>query len=357
MAKKIPKLFLLFLVLLVVIIFVAYKFALPVFIEKKLEEGLKREVSLGRVSLDRLRAIELRNLVIYEKGQRGKKFLQARELNFNYQFQPLFQSLKEKGRDPKNWHLEGEMSSSEIVIKGCRIKNVYLPIRLHESRLEVANLRGDFYRGRLQGSFRLDLTTPQPGYTFTADISKADLDWLVRDVFSKREIAGRIDAELVLRGRGSLAEASGQGSVRIDEARLWKIPLLGGLAAFLRIPSYEKVVFDEVKGSFTIAEGTVRTEDLSLISDQVRLFIRGYLIDAERNLDLMVRTRFSKGLLERVPILGKIFSFLVDEAGNAVVQVRVRGPINHPEQIEYKIAPIPIMRSLKEFLEGTSDEK
>ena len=344
MVGKILKLFLLLLVLLTVIIFVAYKLALPVFVEKNLEKGLKREVSLDHINLYRLQAIELRNLVIYEKEGRGK-FLQAKELNLGYKFQPLFQSLKEKRKYPKDWHLEGEISSPEIMIKGCQIRNLHLPVLLHESVLEAAEFRGDFYQGRLRGSFRLDLSASQPDYTLSADISRADLSGLVRDISSKREIEGRLRAEVFLRRDGDPSGLSGHGSVKIDEARLWEIPLLRGLTTLLHIPSYKKIVFDEVKGNFTIADGTVRTENLSLVSAQVKLLAKGTMDFQGKIKDrITVEVSFSKGFLEEVPLIGKSISSIIDEAGKLIAQVEVTGSIKEPK---YRLVPLaPGIRDL-----------
>lgn len=317
--------------------FLAYRFALPVLIEKRLEKRLKREVSLGRVSLRLLQGIELYDLVIYDRTG-GERFLHAGKLCIDYHFDQVIKNLKERGKDFKGWEVTLKATSPEMVLRGFRLKGVYLAIQLENYQLTLKELRANLCQGNLKGSFDLDLVSSE--YVFQGDISQFDLKTMVEELsFSKKEVQGILEAKLSLKGNGAgLNNLSGHGHCIIREGKLWEFPFLGGLVVFLRVPYLEKVAFREGKANFTILDGIVMTRNLTLISDQVKLLAKGRIDFQGKIKDhIMVEISFSKGFLDDIPLIGEILSFVIDEAGKFIAQVEVTGSIKEPK---YRLVPL-----------------
>ncbi|MCD5401992.1 AsmA-like C-terminal region-containing protein [candidate division NPL-UPA2 bacterium] len=344
---------LLFLLLLIGALFLAYKFVIPVLIEQAVEErlsrGLEKEVRLGKVDLNLFRKIKFHQLLVYEPEEEKKIFLQVEELQIDYCYSEILDNLREKGKNFRKWQLTLEVTSSEIIFRGWRLESLYLPLRVESSQLIAEDLEAKLYEGSLKGSFSLNLASDQKDYQFEGTLSGLDLNRLVVELGApgEKEIRGILEVNFHLKGTvGELKNLSGYGEVSIVEGKLWELPLLGDLMAILPVPSLEGIVFREGKMSFAISEGIVATEDLTLTSDQVKVRGQGK-IDFQGYFwpSLTYRISFSKGLLDEVPLIGDIISFIIDEAGYLIAQVEVTGSLKEP-----KHRLIPLVKGIEDFL-------
>lgn len=348
--KKFLSSFLLLLLLLIGAFFLTYKFVIPALIEyvieERLEEGLKKEVNLGRVDFSLFRGMEFHRLLVYEPGEEGKMFLQVEEFKIDYRLDEIIDNLKGKGRNFREWQLTLKASSPEIIFRGWRLENLELPLRLESSQLITEDLKVELYGGSLNGSFSLNLGSDQKDYRFQGALSGFDLSRLGERVSSskKKKFKGILAAGFNLKGTaGELKDLNGHGEVSIVEGELWEFPLLGGLMAILHVPSLDKVTFREGKANFTISEGMVATEDLTLISDKVKLSAQGKVdFQGYFRPSLTYRISFSKGLLGEVPLVGDIISFVIDEAGYLIAQVEVTGSLKKP-----KHRLVPLVKGIK----------
>lgn len=348
--KKFLTSFLLLLLLLIGALFLTYKFVVPALIEyaleERLEEGLKKEVHLGRVDFNLFRGVEFQHLLICEPGREEKVFLQAEEFKIGYLIGDVLDNLRKKGKNFREWQLTLEAGSPEIIFRGWRLENLEFPLRLENSQLIGEGLKTELYGGTLKGSFSLNLSSGPKDYRFQGALSGFDLSRLGERVNSskKKKFKGILAASLNVKGTvGDLKELSGQGEVSIVEGKLWEFPLLGGLMAILHVPSLEKVTFREGKANFTISEGMVATEDLTLNSDKVKISAEGKVdFQGYFRPSLTYRISFSKGFVEDVPLVGDIISFIIDEAGYLIAQVEVTGSLKNP-----KPQLIPLAKGLR----------
>ena len=87
----------------------------------------------------------------------------------------------------------------------------------------------------------------------------------------------------------------------------------------------------------------METKDLTLTSDQVKLLAEGKM-DFQGNFrpSFIYKVSFSKGLLGKLPLVGTIISFVIDETGYLIAQVEVTGSLKKPQ---YRL--IPLVQGLK----------
>ena len=351
--KKFLTYSLLFLLFLIGALFLAYKFVIPVLIEQAVEErlsrGLEKEVRLGKVDLNLFRGIKFHQLFIYEPGEEKEIFLQVEELQIDYCFSEILDNLREKGKNFQKWQLTLKATSPEIIFQGWRLENLELPLRVESSQLIGEDLEVELYGGSLKGSFSLNLTPDQKDYQFEGTLSDLDLNRLAVEwgTQGEKEVRGILKASFHLKGTaGDWKNLSGQGEASIAEGYLGKLPLLGDLMAILPLLSREKVIFRKGSASFTIHEGVVATEDLTLTSDQVKVLAQGKIdFQGYFRPSLVYRVSFSKGFLDEVPLIGDILSFVIDEAGHLIAQVEVTGSLREPK---YRL--IPLAKGIRDFL-------
>ncbi len=351
--KKFLSYSLLFLLLLTGILFLAYKFVIPVLIEQALEERLSRElekeVRLEKVDLNLFRRIEFHRLLIYEPGEEKKVFLQIEELQIDYCPNEVLDNLREKGKNFRKWQLALKVTSPEIIFRGWRLENLELPLRVENSQLLGEDLEVELYGGSLKGSFSLNLASDQKDYQFEGILSGLDLNQLMVELGAQgeEEVGGTLKVDFHLKGTaGDWKNLSGQGKASIVEGNLGELPLLGGLMAILPLLSRERVVFREGRASFTIQEGVVATEDLTLTSDQVNLLMQGKIdFQGYFRPSLTYKISFSRGFIDELPLLGNTISSLLDEAGHLMAQVEVTGSLREPK---YRV--VPLAKGLRDIM-------
>lgn len=349
--RKIKSLFfsLLLLGLFVGALLLTYKFVVPILIkhvvEYRLEKDLKQQVRIGRVDFNILKGIEFHRLLIYKPGEKAGILLQAREVRIDYLPGEILDDLRENGKNFKKWHLSLKVTSPEVIVGRFQLENLEIPLRLTSSRLITGDLKGGLYGGSLKGYFSFNLGSERKDYRFQGRLAQVDLSRLPIGATSpKKRLKGILAASVNLKGTaGGLKNLSGYGKISLVKGRIAEFPLLGGLMAFLHLPSLDKVAFREGKANFTISEGILDTEDLTLTSDQVKLLAEGKM-DFQGNFrpSFIYKVSFSKGLLGKLPLIGSIISFVIDETGYLIAQVEVTGSLKKPK---YRL--IPLVQGLK----------
>ncbi len=252
--------------------------------------------------------------------------------------------------DWKNISGQGKITSPEITFQGWHLENLYLPLRIEDSLLIGEDLDVELYGGSLQGSFSLNLASDPKDYQFEGTLSGLNLNRLAVIAWNaqeEKEAEGILKANFHLQGTvGDWESLSGQVEASMVEGDLGELPLLGDLMAILPLLSREKVVFRKGEASFTIDEGIVATEDLTLTSEQVKVLIRGKMdFQGYFQPSLVYRVSFSRGFLDEVPLIGDILSFIIDEAGHLIAQVEVTGSLKEPK---YRL--IPLAKGMRDFL-------
>ena len=174
-------------------------------------------------------------------------------------------------------------------------------------RMTVDMKQCGFYGGTLTGVLDLDLRQTPAAYTVDLTLGKVDFQKFMLRSFNYGKSTGVMDAHGKFAGSlGVLASMTGNGDASVDDGDITGIPLLGSLTPL--IPGFSAA--DAAHGTFTIANGFIRTDNLNITSETLALIGEGSYNFIADKLDLNMRVN------TRVPLFGilaypvsKIFEF------------------------------------------------
>jgi AsmA protein len=198
------------------------------------------------------------------------------------------------------------------------------PIRLRttiDAARAVTDIReAQLFGGRVTGQF---IANNRSGLSVRAALQAADISLLaaLRDVAGFERLEGTARANVDLLGSGNTIDAimnslQGSGSVAFEEGEIIGLDLAGMLRNLdlSYVGEGSRTIYNSITGSFDVAGGVLRNDDLLFESSRVQVTGAGDVGIGQRVLDYRI-----------VP------SALRDEAGNALrVPLIVTGPWNAP---------------------------
>ncbi|MEI7671701.1 MAG: AsmA family protein, partial [Deltaproteobacteria bacterium] len=114
--------------------------------------------------------------------------------------------------------------------------NVSAVVRFRNKGLEIAQYRGGFYGGILEGNALFDFSTPRQDWAFQLRLDRVDFEQLTRALWDYKGVSGLMSGAAQMNGTfRSSADLLGSGKVTVAEGVLWKIPLFGELSKFIPI--------------------------------------------------------------------------------------------------------------------------
>lgn len=152
----------------------------------------------------------------------------------------------------------------------------------------------------LGGSLDLDYKAKKAGdpnspFTMIAHIRDLPLDNLIQHYHEKGDYGGVIDADFTISGQSGKTETfDGSGSIRISEAHLFAIPVLGPLSKLIAQKEERSGnVITEAAANFDLKDGIISTKDMEALSKAFRVKLAGTvsLIDQSVDLEAVVNTR------------------------------------------------------------------
>lgn len=226
----------------------------------------------------------------------------------------------------------GEITNLDAELAGRRLDDARMVVGYVDGRLTIDNLAGAFEGGELvalgagaagsRKALGIDLSPP---YRFDLALSLEDveLDRLLRGVFpSSIADQGLVDLQLSLSGTpGDVRGLSGVGSVRLDEGRLWSIPVARALFYQLGIP--DTAIFDRMRARFQLRDGRLEGSYLEIKSSLLNLIGSGWL-DLDGRLAMDLEVRYS--ILDRLGSLNRLLYWLNDN----LWRVAARGDLTRP---------------------------
>ncbi len=245
-------------------------------------------------------------------------------------------------------------SSDNISVYGLNGRNFYMNLRMKNKVLEIPHLSLNPYDGVLLTVFALDLSNPLKPYTIDLKIDGVNVNKLVADTTLKeKKISGDLSSKFAVAGNLlDLDSIRGSGWIHIKNGYLWEIPVVRGIGQALLLRGFEKVIFDEAGGDFTIEHKFLETNNLKLWSNQVVLTGEGSL-DFSGNIDLDVSTSIMEGIIdEEQDDFKQLTKDLLREAGQIVGNMKITGPISKPD---IKIKPMVgkyFKDKFREFIKG-----
>ena len=145
------------------------------------------------------------------------------------------------------------------------------------------------------------------------------------------------------------ATMKGSGNISIQGGRFWQLNLLKGLGELFLLPDYEKIVFKEAVAEFNIENKAISTQDLELVSDQLKLDCEGSLA-FDGSLNFTAYAQVNKELIRESSDLRKFTAAILGELGNAI-SIKIDGTIQKPK---YRLVPMPLdlIKHIKDFFLG-----
>ena len=197
-----------------------------------------------------------------------------------------------------------------------------------DQRLTIEDLDAAFAGGRLtspggeQGlALALDLVPPHH-FAVGVELTGVEAGELLSGAFGGGDTRGRIDAAIRLEGKpGDLLAATGAGWLRIQDARLFSIPVFREL--FTQLGFDATAVFDSMRTTFALKDGVLDLRELRARSPLLRLEGAGNL-DLDGSLVADLEVRYS--VVEK---LGPL-RFFVYWFQNSILRVAVRGDVHRP---------------------------
>jgi hypothetical protein len=242
--------------------------------------------------------------------------------------------------------LDGNIALDTVRVAGFTANDVTAKLVSEAGLLRLLDVSGQLYEGSIKG-FLTATTGDSPTFESRLTLVDGRLNPWVREISrNPPAVDGRVDAELLLRGRGSdRVSLGGNGRLHIRDADVVQMPLIQEFFRLLSLQVPTGRAFDDIDSQFQFRDRTVLIDRLELtptkiVGPSVSLISDGPgEIDLD-TLDLRLRMaiRYGRGRM-RIPA----FTELLNGAGDSLAKVRVRGTLYSPEP---SLEPVPGLRRL-----------
>lgn len=244
--------------------------------------------------------------------------------------------------------LDGSLRAGELLVRGVRLQELQATLRGQDGLFSLEPLSAKLYEGSANLNLRADVSKPAPPVSMEAKLEGVQVGPLLKDLSGKNTLSGLLRAQVQLEGAGAgvpaiLQSLNGDLGFRVNEGSLrgvniahrmrqWKFfsGLLKGRAELP--PEERKTDFTELSATGQVTQGTLRNEDLQLLSPVLE--VRG---QGELNLPLATADYSVSAAL------------LGSSAGNKLVPKELRG-IKFPIRIQGPLADLEYGFDYKQLL-------
>ncbi len=235
----------------------------------------------------------------------------------------------------RNLDLVGRLKIGDAVVSGVPLAGLDVGIDARKSRLRLFPLEAALYGGRYRGDLRVDVTG-QPRVDFDETVTGIDFAPLCRDLLDSRRISGRGTGSIRGTARGAdldvlLRTADGAARLQVADgavegADLWyeirrARALLRREAPPVRAPGPARTPFIRLQATGRLAEGTLRSDDVAMDMQYLRVSGRGAVDLVAETVDWKLDAKVLK-----IPSDEASMSEVVD----FTIPVKVTGPVDDP---------------------------
>ncbi len=253
-------------------------------------------------------------------------------------------SILDASLSPTEYSLRGRLMGERVLFEDHPLTEFICEIRAEPGLLEFTRLSGKVYRGILHGEdSELRLFTGDP-FRYEGSLRFGGIrlkDLCERKFPRSQSLRGKAKGRLQVEGTGAnILDFNANGTIEVDDARLFEVPLVNSLLRIL--PLRSPPVFTRAGCDFELTSGELELDDVFFYSTPLRLNGRG-VIDLEGTTDLVLYPEFA-------PDVPSIFlvSDLWRAVQNRLIAFRLVGPIEDPTaRVENVVTGIlaPIDRS------------
>ena len=287
---------------------------------------------------------------------------------------------------------DGKDRHSVIVdTKGCKFLLTIIPVTVSDidgrlnvegGQLTIRNLNGTYCGGRINGSVKADITSPNGEYSGKFNYDKLSLKKLMksfvkemkttskekqqkvkktsRKTTSKRattkvapqelsveqEWTGVCEGNIELQGEGNdIKNFTAEGSVKLREGQLAEVPVLLSILKLLNLSLPKKESFHTANLKYSVRDKIVNIEELEVLSDSVELGCVG-TVGFDSTVDLTVIAGLSQETFSQIPFLGGLMDFVVGCVRKKLTKVQITGTLTEPKSAMIGLKPLtyPIKR-------------
>jgi hypothetical protein len=213
--------------------------------------------------------------------------------------------------------------------------------------LTIPGLYARFFGGELYGPVRVEFG-PRPRYEINLTASQVRLEEFGKhNLGPDAPVSGLANARLHLKGDGpEISDLTGQGSVDVENGRMYNLPLLLDLLKFLALRPPDGTAFEEAHARFAIRGQRVAINRFDLFGNSISLRGQGEmnLDGTDINLDF-----FAVWAARLISMLPPVVKELPQDLSKYLLKIKMRGRIN---DVHFTQEPVPIVvEPLKGLLE------
>jgi uncharacterized protein involved in outer membrane biogenesis len=229
---------------------------------------------------------------------------------------------------------DGTLSLGPFAYKGVKFGPSTLVVSVADGVAKVTLRRAELYDGAAEGTFTLDTTGPLPAIATNLKLSGVSLRPLLGDAAGVDWIdgSGALAVDLTGQGRSErqvVESLQGKVQVAVADGAITGIDIDKSMRALQRgrldrlAPRREdRTPFSELSGTFDIADGVARNQDLKLASANLQLSGEGTIELAPRRIDYTLQTKIAGNQPEE----GAAFKI-----GTIELPIGIKGSLDRPE--------------------------
>jgi AsmA protein len=242
----------------------------------------------------------------------------------------------------KGLNASGTVKIGQLQVSNVKAANVRLEIRAAKGRLDIAPLSANLYDGSLAGALSVNANNNQ--VALKQALTNVNINPLMKDALDKDMLEGRGNVAVDVATAGTTVSAlkkglGGTASLNLRDGAIKGINLAKTFRetkaifttrkdAVQQARQTEKTDFSELTGTFRIANGVARNDDLSMKSPFIRLAGAGDINIGEDRMDYVAKASL-------VNTSGGQGGKELDHLKGLTVPVRVSGPF---DKLSYNIA-------------------
>jgi len=249
--------------------------------------------------------------------------------------------------------------SVEITLKDCDVTTgkYNIPFRGVDGRLEVnkkgfssKRISAKCYGGHMEGTLSVETETEPYLYRGEMNFSRVELKDIIQKIGDpENTLSGKLSGNIVFLGKGTDTNSiCADGQVQIDEGYLSNVPIVLSIFNILNLSIPKKESFRNAQINFNVKDGIVNIKEGRLYSDTVELIGRGTVM-LTGDIDVKVVAGFSRDFFSEIPIVGKIFDYVVGGVRKQLTMVEINGTFLKPES--RSIAFKPLTTSIKSMFD------
>ncbi|MGV3531516.1 MAG: AsmA-like C-terminal region-containing protein [Chthoniobacteraceae bacterium] len=184
------------------------------------------------------------------------------------------------------------------------------------SRFTINSLEAELFGGKLSGSAEFSLLKARPGYSADMWLEGVDFARLTDLYFNYDNSKGQVQGNFRFTGRHDRPHSlKGDGQLTVANGDVFAIPFLGPFSGVLNgiVPGMGYNTARKATAAFTVANGTIATDNLVIEGTGFNMFGNGKLFYLDDRMDFAMRinARGLPGVL-LFPV-SKLFEYVADE--------------------------------------------